>query len=164
MSKLFLTLAFWLFLTPCQINLKTSLKGAPFGSCLTVTGTPRTLFLLFSPVTVSVKGKCAVLKEFSDSQKSGCFYGPSVIITCPRNWWFSVGSEVRGQVREGLGLYFTLLKSSTVVSTGGVFQYSSIPNTRHRAMATICNTQTHTLGFYRPKNDTDDINKLLYNN
>lgn len=29
---------------------------------------------------------------------------------------------VRGQVREGLGWYFTRLKSSTVVSTGGFFQ------------------------------------------
>lgn len=30
--------------------------------------------------------------------------------------------RVRGQVREGLGWYFTLLYSSTVVSTGGFFQ------------------------------------------
>ncbi len=58
------------------------------------------------------------------------------------------GSEVRGQVREGLGWYFTLLKSSTVVSTGGVFQYSSRPNARHRAMAAICNTHTHCIMGY----------------
>lgn len=54
------------------------------------------------------------------------------------------GSEFGGQVSEGFGWYLTLLKSSTVVSTGGVFQYSSRPRTRHRAMAAICDTQTHT--------------------
>ncbi len=68
---------------------------------------------------------------------------PLIWVIGPRSQRSEV-TEDRGQVWEGLGWYFTLLKSSTVVSTGGVFQYFSRPNARHRAMAAICNTHPHT--------------------